>query len=143
MHQLTEAAGIPKGEALSYINTAVNRVIGSYTVNQRPILFQGPVGAAIGLFQTYQFNLMQNLLRYVGDGDKKSVMTLLGMQNFMFGIQSNPGFYALNQYIGNSNTSQGDIVSSAYRVAGKEWEIGLCMACPQTSCKLIFTAGEI
>lgn len=144
MHQLTDAAGIPKDQAFAYINTAVNRVIGAYTVNQRPILFQGPVGAAIGLFQTYQFNLMQNLLRYVGDGDKKSAAIMVGMQNFMFGLQGNPGFYALNQYIGNSNTSQGDLVSSTYRLAGKEWGDWLMYGLPSNILQTnIYSRGDL
>lgn len=144
MKELTDAAGLPEKEAFSYINTAVNRVIGAYSTNQRPMLFQGPVGSAIGLFQTYQFNLIQNLLRHVGDGDKKAVATLAGLQTSLFGLQGAPGFYHLNSYIGNQNESQGDLASSTYSIAGKEWGDWFMYGLPsnmlQTS---IYTRGDV
>ena len=56
---------------MGYINTFVNRVEGNYIAAQRPGIFQGPVGQAIGLFQTYQFNLMQQLFRHIGEGTVK------------------------------------------------------------------------
>lgn len=81
MRQLTdlaEGAGImAREESHSYINTFVNRVDGITVASQRPMMFQGPLGQAIGLFQSYQFNMMQNLFRYAAEGSKKDVAMLM------------------------------------------------------------------
>lgn len=112
MKQITEIAHVPKDLVPTYINSFVSRVHGNYLANQRPHLFQGPVGQAISLFQTYQFNIMQNMVRYVGQGDKTAAAMLLGLQNTIFGLQANPGFYILNAAIGSMNPEHQDIVSA-------------------------------
>lgn len=120
MKQLTDAAGIAADEAPSYINSFANRVHGNYLANQRPHLFQGPVGQAISLFQTYQFNVLQNMVRYVERGDKGAVAQMLAMQNTLFGLQGNPAFYALNDAIGKANDEHRDIVNSTQAIAGND-----------------------
>jgi len=114
---------ITADDQLSYINTFVNRTNGNYIANQRPMLFQGPLGQAVGLFQTYQFNLMQQLFRYVGEGNNKSAALLMGMQGTIYGMNGLPAFNAINTHIvGNAsgNTDHKDIISSTYGVAGKQ-----------------------
>jgi hypothetical protein len=114
---------LTEGEQLSYINTFVNRTNGNFIANQRPMLFQGPIGQAVGLFQTYQFNLMQQLFRYVGEGGNKSAAMLLGLQGTVYGMNGLPGFNAINTHIvGNAsgNITHADIISKTYDLAGKE-----------------------
>lgn len=109
--------------AASYINTFVNRTQGNIIASQRPQIFQGPVGQAIGLFQSYQFNIMQQLLRYVGEGQKKDAMTLLGLQSTIYGMNGLPAFQAVNQHIiGNAsgNTQHRDAYTSVNNIAGKQ-----------------------
>lgn len=126
MDQLTSAAvrtgRMDQATADSYINTFVNRTQGNTIASQRPQLFQGPVGQAIGLFQSYQFNIMQQLLRYVGEGSKKDALTLLGLQGTVYGMNGLPAFQAINQHIiGNSsgNTAHTDAYNSIYNITGK------------------------
>mgnify|MGYP003525972705 CR=1 FL=1 len=110
-------------EALSYINTFVNRTQGNYLASQRPLMFQGPVGQAIGLFQTYQFNLIQQLLRHVGEGDAKAAVTMMGLQGSIYGMQGLPAFNAINTHIiGNAagNTDHTDLYKAVYSGVGKE-----------------------
>lgn len=110
-------------EALAYINTFVNRTQGNYLASQRPLVFQGPVGQAIGLFQTYQFNLLQQLFRYVGEGEAKSALLMMGLQGSIYGMQGLPAFNAINTHIlGNAagNTQHTDIYKTIYSGAGKE-----------------------
>lgn len=110
-------------EAFSYINTFVNRTQGNYIASQRPMLFQGPVGQAVGLFQTYQFNLLQQLFRYVGDGQTKSVATLLGLQGSIYGMNGLPAFNFINQHIvgkAAGNVENKDVISQTYDTVGKE-----------------------
>lgn len=127
MKQLSDIA-VNKGymsskEQLSYINTFVNRTQGNYLASQRPMMFQGPIGQAIGLFQTYQFNLMQQLLRHVGEGSSKDAMTLLALQGTIHGLNGLPAFNAINTTIvGNAsgNKEHRDTFDAVYGIAGKE-----------------------
>jgi hypothetical protein len=107
----------------SIINTFVNRVEGVHLAAQRPLMFKGAIGQALGLFQTYQFNMIQQMLRYVGEGDRKAVATLLGLQGSIYGMNGLPAFNAMNTYIvgdAYGNVQHKDIVSQTYGVAGKE-----------------------
>lgn len=127
MKQLTDIATtnglMSSREAAAYIQTFTNRVAGNYLASQRPIVFQGVIGQAIGLFQTYQFNLLQNLLRYVSTEQSRGAINLLMMQGTIYGLQGLPGFHAINTHlVGNAdgNPAHKDIYHAAYSVAGKE-----------------------
>lgn len=118
-----EGGLITNREALTYINTFVNRTQGNYIAAQRPLIFQGPVGQAIGLFQTYQFNFIQQMLRHVGDRDAKTVLAAMGLQASLYGLQGLPAFNAINTHIiGNApgNTEHTDVYKLVYQTAGKE-----------------------
>lgn len=113
--QIFEAAGYSGQQLTDNIGTFVNRVHGNYIASQRPVAFQGPIGQAVGLFQTYQFNLFQQIFRYVENKEASSVATLFGMQSTLFGLQGLPGFQAINSHIvGNAaaNPSHKDIYST-------------------------------
>lgn len=112
--QLFSAAGQSGTDLLDQIGTFVNRVHGNYIGSQRPIAFQGPVGQAMSLFQTYQFNLMQQLFRYVENGEAKSLAILSGLQTTIFGMQGLPGFQMINQHLAGNlagNPGHKDIYS--------------------------------
>lgn len=109
-------------ESRAYINTFVNRVRGNMLASQRPTMFQGPIGQAIGLFQTYQFNILQQLLRHVAEGSGKDVATLLGLQGTIYGMQSLPAFNFINQHIvgtASGNPMHRDLYDATYGVLGK------------------------
>lgn len=122
MKQITEIAGIEPRLAAAYIHTFSARVNGTIIASQRPVLFQGPVGQALGLFQSYQFNLMQNLFRHI-ETDKKAAAMLLGIQSSIFGAQSLPAFHAINTHlVGNAsgNKEHSDIFSYIPRALPNE-----------------------
>lgn len=126
MRQLTDlgvkAGKITEQEALGYINTFVNRTQGNILASQRPLMFQGAIGQAVGLFQTYQFNMMQQLFRHVGEGAPKDAAMLMGLQGTMFGMNGLPGFNYLNTHIVGTlsgNKDHTDLYSSTYGAAGK------------------------
>lgn len=127
MKQLTDIAvthGLMEPKtALAYMNTFVNRTQGNYLAAQRPMMFQGPIGQAIGLFQTYQFNLMQQLLRHVGEGHSKDAMTLLALQGTIHGMNGLPAFNAVNTHLvgtASGNSEHRDFYTETYRATGKE-----------------------
>lgn len=124
MRQITDpivAAGkMTLPEQNSYISIFVNRVQGNYLASQRPVAFQGVIGAAISLFQTYQFNLLQQLFRHVENGDKKTISVMLGMQGGLYGANGIPFFEAANNYlIGQSslNPAHRDVYSTTASVS--------------------------
>lgn len=122
--KFAQAQGITsRGELAAYVNLFVNRVHGNYLASQRPTLFSGPVGQAISLFQTYQFNMLQQMTRHLQEGNYKSVAVAAGLQNTIFGLQGNPLFWQLNEYIGNSNGKHRDLVTSVADLTGTggEW----------------------
>ena len=127
MMQITDIA-IKQGvmsprQRLSYINTFVNRTQGNYLAAQRPGMFKGPIGQSIGLFQTYQFNLMQQLLRHVGEGGAKDAMTMMAMQATIHGMNGLPAFHAVNNHIigtASGNENHRDLYDTTYGLVGKE-----------------------
>jgi hypothetical protein len=149
---LVEAGKLTLKEQNAYISTFVNRVQGNYVSSQRPIIFQGVLGSAVGLFQTYSFNLLQQLLRHVENGDKKAVATMFGMQAGLFGLNGTPMFEAINTHIiGNSSINQGhyDAYSVAPALVGPElgnWLMyGTASAFPAFGNKWpsLYTRGDI
>ena len=120
--QLGEASGQKGQDLLDTIGTFTNRVQGNMSAGQRAIAFTGPVGQAVGLFQSYQMNMMQQLLRHIGDGDVAAIATGAAMQSTIFGVSSLPGFSALNSLIQqrHGNTSQADLYSGANDIVGHD-----------------------
>ena len=118
--QIAKAAGITDiGQRTALMNTFVNRVHGNYTAAQKPFLFQGVVGQAISLFQTYQFNLMQQAFRNVADGNKKAMAMMMGLQGTIYGMRGLPAFNAINQRIAELHGNRGeDAISSTYDATG-------------------------
>jgi hypothetical protein len=112
-----------EGTALSYINTFVNRTQGNYLASQRPVLFQGPLGQAMGLFQTYQFNMLQQVFRHIGDGNTRNVLTMMGLQGGVYGMNGLPAFNAINSTIiaqAGGNKEHKSLYDSIFSLAGKE-----------------------
>jgi hypothetical protein len=126
MDQITEI-GVQNGlldpaAARAYRNTFVNRVEGNILASQRPLVFQGPIGQAISLFQSYQFNLIQQLFRYVAEGSGKDLAMLAGLQSTLYGIQSLPAFQFINTHIIgqlSGNQQHKDTYDAVYGVAGR------------------------
>jgi len=109
------------GEGLAFISAFVKRSMGNYTTAQRPALFQGTFGAAIGLFQTYVWTMGQMAFRGIEADSKLPLATLLTAQTASFGLRSLPGYDILNHYVGThyGNADNVDITTHIYEGAGK------------------------
>jgi hypothetical protein len=119
---LVDAGKMGIKEQNSMLNIFVNRTQGNYISSQRPIMFQGVVGAAIGLFQTYQFNMFQQLYRHIENKDGRTMAIAASLQSSIFGLNGLPLFDAINTHlIGNANINEQhhDIYSTIAR-ANKE-----------------------
>ncbi len=116
-----EAAGITDDAIrVTAMNTYVKRVHGNYSYAQRPQMFQGFAGQAIGLFQTYQFNMIQQMFRHIGDKEVSNAMAMVGLQAGIFGTQSLPGFQAMNQHIGERSKEGRDFYTGAADILGND-----------------------
>lgn len=96
---LYQKLGYSGADLDSLIYTFATRVNGNHLTSQRPLIFQGWLGQSVGLYQTYQFNLLQQMFRNIQTNKSKSVLYALGMQQTLFGMQGLPGFHAINQHI--------------------------------------------
>lgn len=126
MKQITDlgiAHGVIDADSqMSMINSFVNRTQGNNLASQRPMMFQGPVGQAIGLFQTYQFNMLQQIFRHVSEGSAKDAVVLLGLQGSIYGLNGLPAFNAANQFLvggAAGNINHRDVISTTYDVTNK------------------------
>lgn len=119
-----ETAGVKdKNLQIKVMRTFMTRTMGNYNAAQRPGLFQGPIGQLVGLFQTYQFNVIQQMLRHAGD-DPKRVAAMMGIQAGIFGGQSVPGFQVLNAHIAEKSNYENDFYTAANETFGQtvgEW----------------------
>lgn len=150
MKQITEV-GVKHGViddklAWTYVNTFVNRVNGVIRAAERPLMFQGPIGQAMGLFQSYQFNLMQQMFRQVGEGNTKAVAMMLGMQGSVYGASSLPGFNLINSsLVGNAsgNPEHKDLYSATNTLFGKSGADWLMFGAPSNVLRAsLFTRGD-
>lgn len=150
MKQITEV-GVKHGViddkiAWAYVNTFTNRVNGVIRAAERPLMFQGPVGQAIGLFQSYQFNLMQQMFRHVGEGNGKAVAMAMGLQGSIYGASSLPGFNLINtSLVGNAsgNTEHKDLFSATNTLFGKAGADWLMFGAPSNVLRAsLFTRGD-
>lgn len=150
MKQITEVgvkAGVIDDKiAWAYVNTFVNRVNGVIRAAERPLMFQGPIGQAMGLFQSYQFNLMQQMFRYVGEGNTKAVAMAAGLQGSVYGASSLPGFNLINtSLVGNAsgNPEHKDFYSATSTLFGKSGADWLMFGAPSNILRAsLFTRGD-
>lgn len=147
-----EAAGMmTRQEANAYISTFVNRVQGNYVQSQRPLLFQGTTGRAVSLFQTYMFNVAQQLLRHVGDKNTKALLTFGALQSSIYGLQGLPYFEAVNSTLlagMDSNPERKDAYSELTKAnedIGKWLLYGTASAFPLMDGKgpALYTRGDL
>ncbi|HEY9657016.1 MAG TPA: hypothetical protein V6C65_01030, partial [Allocoleopsis sp.] len=127
MRQLTDplvkAGQMSVADQEAFMGTFVNRVQGNYVRSQRPQIFQGTVGAAIGLFQTYQFNVLQQLFRHIADGNTRALLTFGGLQTSIYGLNGLPFFDAINQHVianAAGNTDHKDAYTTVPQIMGKQ-----------------------
>lgn len=116
MRQLCDIRGITGKERYAIYSSALDKVHGVYRHSQRINLFNGVVGNAIGLYQTYMFNFAQNMVRHLEAGDKKSIAIAAALQGSLFGGRSFPGFQTMNSWIAEANSGREDL----YTVSGAD-----------------------
>ena len=109
--QIGEIRGLSSDEIFTIASGMIDKTHGVYRGTSRPQLFNGVVGQAVGLYQTYMFNFLQNAFHWGQTGDKKNLAMLAGLQGTVYGLRSYPGFETFNRWIGESNRGNEDLYS--------------------------------
>lgn len=90
--------------------------LGNYTTSQRPMMFQGTFGSAMGLFQTYMLTYAQNMYRHLDLKDYKGLGKTMLAQGGIFGAGSVPGFAPISEVIGENFSDENmDLQRGLYR----------------------------
>lgn len=121
---LVQAGKMTVAEANSYIATFVNRVQGNYLQSQRPLLFQGTSGRAVSLFQTYMFNVFQQLGRHIEDKNARAIFTFAGLQGSIYGLNGLPYFDAVNTHLVSKLKSNPERKDAYSELPGADTELG-------------------
>lgn len=95
--RVAKAMGIHNvDEQLSFSHGLVNELIANYDPRNRPEIFQGALGAPLGLFQSYTLNFYQRMFRYIETGNTRAAATQYATQSAIFGTSSLPGWNQVN-----------------------------------------------
>lgn len=99
----------------------MDKSLGNYSAAQRPVMFQGTLGMALGLFQTYMLTLAQAMYRNVEIADWKTLGKGMLAQSTIFGYSSLPGFQPISEMIGNQFSDEHfDLTTGTYRALGDD-----------------------
>lgn len=102
-------------DAYIFANNFVNDMIGNYSPNNKPAMFQGAVGLPLGAFQTYMSNFYRRLYGMAERGDKAALLAQYAAQASVFGAKSVPGFNAWNSVFQTNNTTGDDFTGRLRR----------------------------
>jgi hypothetical protein len=95
--EMAETLGIKSREARhAFAHDLANKMIANYSPHNRPEIFQGALGAPIGLFQSFILNYYQRMFRYVETKDGVALGTQMATQASLFGVTGLPGWTQFN-----------------------------------------------
>lgn len=120
--RVAKAIGIDDVDAqLNFAHELTNKLIANYDPRNRAEVFQGALGAPIGLFQSYVVNFYQRMFRYVETKDARALATQYATQAAIFGTSSVPGWDTLNWAFFDHDQGKGqDPVESMHARFGKD-----------------------
>lgn len=122
----------------------MDKAVGNFHAAQRPVFFQGTLGVALGLFQTYILTLGQSVYRQLEFKNYKALGKATLLQGSIFGAQSLPGFHPVSQLIGEHYSDEHiDLTTGTYRAIGDEAADLLLYGLPSNLGPALFTRGDI
>ena len=80
-----------------------NKNIANYNPFNRPEIFQGGIGAPLGLFQSYMWNFGERMFRFIETKDARGAATQLVTQGALFGGAALPGYAAFTEIVGRTS----------------------------------------
>lgn len=136
--------GIGTSGIMAYARNFMDETIGNYTAAQRPALFQGTFGVAMGLFQTYMLTMAQSMYRNVQYRDWATLGKMLLTQSSIFGAGSLPGFQVVSEQIAKSFSDQNiDLETGTIRAVGDPLANIILYGMPSSFGPGISTRGDL
>jgi len=127
-----------------YARNFMDQAIGNYHAAQRPVMFQGTLGVAAGLFQTYMLTMGQSIYRHLELKNYKALGQQMLMQGGIFGMGSLPGFHLVSQAIGEHLSDDNvDLTTGSYRALGDVGASLLLYGLPSNMGPAFYSRGEI
>jgi hypothetical protein len=125
----------------------MDRAVGNYHAAQRPVLFQGTLGVALGLFQTYMLTMAQNIYRSLELKDYKALGKAMLTQSTIFGTSSLPGFHFVSEKIGEHFSDNNvDLTTGTYRALPDKMADSILYGLPSNMPLVqpaLYTRGEL
>ena len=122
----------------------MDRVIGNYHAAQRPTMFQGSLGTAMGLFQTYMVTMAQNMYRHLELKNHKALAKTMLLQGGIFGAASLPGFNLVSEQIGEHFSDDNyDLITGTYRALPDGMADLLIYGLPSNLGPAFYSRGEL
>jgi len=119
--EAAEMIGVTQNVAKhNFAHDLANKMIANYSPHNKPEIFQGAVGAPIGLFQSFMWAYYQRMFRYIETGDAASIGIQYAMQGTLFGSKSVPGFEQLNNMFFENSDGQTSPYDALYRKFGHD-----------------------
>lgn len=103
----------------NFAHDMANKMIANYNPLNRPEIFQGAMGAPIGLFQSFVFNYYQRLFRYVETKDYQAAATQYAVQAGLFGVTGLTGWDQLSGLLSDATKGEEDIDAGIYSRLGE------------------------
>lgn len=97
----------------------MDKAVGNFHASQRPVFYQGTLGVALGLFQTYSLTLGQSVYRHLELKNYKEIGKAALLQSTIFGTKTLPGFDIVSNAIGEHFSDENyDLMTGTYRAIG-------------------------
>ncbi len=133
-----------KGGVITYARNFVDQAIGNFDPLQRPILFQGNLGIAMGLFQTYMVTMAQQIFHKIGNREFKALSKMMLAQGTIFGAKALPGFNQVSEYIGEHFSDQNyDLTTGTYRAINDDLADFMLYGFPSALGPAIYSRGDL
>lgn len=140
----TAFPGISEVEADLFAKSFLARTIGNYHASQRPALFQGTLGSAIGLFQTYMLSWAQNMYRNIEEKNMLALSSQMLSQAGIFGMNSMPLYQQFSQAIGTHFSDKHfDLTTGTYRAVPEPVADFIIHGLPASLGVGLYTRGDI
>jgi len=136
--------GLGDAGILTFARNFVDTAVGNYNPAQRPAMFQGTIGTAMGLFQTYMVTLGQQIYRKFELRDYKALMKMGLMQSSVFGVKSLPGFNQVSEQIGEHFSEEHyDLTTGLYKAVPSGVADVVLYGMPSNLGPAVYTRGDI
>lgn len=101
-----------------------DNAIANFRSANKPMLFQGALGAPLGLFQTYMWNYYGRMFRYIENKDYRALTVNYALQAGVFGLESVPGWTQINSMYMSAAKGERDLIDgldAAYGTRATDW----------------------